>query len=312
MGQAVTVALLGANDEQARSFGKKGTQSDVTLYNAVRDGHAATVVVPSQFPEKLPPLLVAIAMADRALLLVNALDRPLAETLATLDLFGPPVTIALGPSIGEEEFRRIVKGTRLEGEATRPLDLPQLRSELDGWSAPFRPGPVRVRLDHAFPVKGVGTVALGLVTQGRLAAHDRLQLYPTERMVEVRSIQVHDANVESADCGERVGVALKDVELDAVARGQVLAAPGSLRASADVSGASPRRSRYYKGSSTTGSSVQLLVGIQLVPAKVTEWSPNSLRLAPDRPVAFAPGDPLVVADLSAAQGPRVVASAVAT
>jgi selenocysteine-specific translation elongation factor len=310
MGQAVTVALLGADDEQARAFGKKGTQSDVTLYNAVRDGHAATVVVPSQFPEKLASLLYAIAMADRALLLVNALDRPLAETLSTLDLFGPPVTIALGPSIGDEEFRRIVRGTRLEGEPTKPLDLPQLRSDLDGWSATTRTGPVRVRLDHAFPVKGVGTVALGVVTQGRLTAHDRLQLYPTDRMVEVRSIQVHDADVAAADCGERVGVALKDIELDVVARGQVLAAPGSLRAATDLAGSSPRRCRYYKGSVGTGGSVQLLVGIQLVPAKITEWTTDSLRLTADRPVAYAPGDALLVADLSAAQGPRVVASAI--
>ena len=311
MGRSVTVGLLGATDEQARAFGKKGTQSDVTMYNAVRDGHAATIVVPSQFPEKLPSLLYAIAMADRLMLLVNALDRSLAETLATVDLFGPPVTVALGPSVGEEEFRRLVRGTRIEGERTRPLDLPQLRSEVDGWSATALPGPVRVRLDHVFPVKGVGTVALGVVTQGRLSAHDRLQLYPSDRTVEVRSVQVHDADVASAECGERVGVALKDIEVEAVERGQVLAPPGSLRSGAELGGDSLRRCPYYRGKLAAASTVQLLVGLQLVPAKLAELTDSSVRLVSDRPVAYAPGAPMVVADLSATQGPRVAFSAVA-
>ncbi|MCI4344914.1 MAG: hypothetical protein L3J87_04750 [Thermoplasmata archaeon] len=310
MGSSVTIGLLGATDEQARAFGKKGTQSDVTMYNAVRDGHAATIVVPSQFPEKLPSLLYAIAMADRLMLLANALDRTLAEILATVDLFGPPVTIALGPSVGEEEFRRLVRGTRLEGELTRSLDLPQLRSEADGWAATAVPGPVRVRLDHVFPVKGVGTVALGMVTQGRLSAHDKLQLYPSGRAVEVRSIQVHDADVASAECGERVGVALKDIEVEAVERGQVLAPAGSLRASAELGGASLRRSKYYRGKLAPGATVQLLVGLQLVPAKLGELTETSVRLTADRPVAYAPGAPLLVADLSATQGPRVALSAV--
>jgi selenocysteine-specific translation elongation factor len=310
MGRAVTVGLLGATDEQARAFGKKGTQSDVTMYNAVRDGHAATIIVPSQFPEKLPSLLYSIAMADRLVLLVNALDRSLAEIIATVDLFGPPVTIALGASIGEEEFRRLVRGTRLEGELTRPLDLPQLRTEVDGWAATDVPGLTRVRLDHVFPVKGVGTVALGMVTRGRLAAHDRLQLYPSERVVEVRSIQVHDADVASAECGERVGVALKDIEVEAVERGQVMAPAGTLQAAAELGGGSLRRSKYYRGKLAVGATVQLLVGLQLVPAKISELSEASVRITADRPVAYAPGDSLVVADLSATQGPRVALSAV--
>ena len=47
---AVTVALVGGRDV-AKDLGKKGTSSDITLYNAVRDGHALTVVEPTQFPE---------------------------------------------------------------------------------------------------------------------------------------------------------------------------------------------------------------------------------------------------------------------
>ncbi len=54
MADAVTVAVVGAPGV-ATELGKKGSSSDVTLYNSVHDGHAVTIVEPTQFPERLPP-----------------------------------------------------------------------------------------------------------------------------------------------------------------------------------------------------------------------------------------------------------------
>ncbi|HZY70012.1 MAG TPA: EF-Tu/IF-2/RF-3 family GTPase [Thermoplasmata archaeon] len=311
-GSAVTIALLGASDELARSLGKRGTQSDLTLYNAVRDGHAATLVAPGQFPEKLAPLLYALAMSDRALLVVGALDRPIAEMISTLDVFGPPVTVVRGAAVGVDELRRATKGSRLEGAAELPLEVPQLKEWVDTGSATERPGPVRVRLDHAFPVKGVGAVALGLVAQGRLEAHAKLRLYPTDRLVEVRSIQVHDVEVDHADGGDRVGVALRGVDAEELARGQVLAAPESLRVGNELVGNDVRRNRYYRGELHAGEPVNLLLGLQWVAARVGTPAEGQVRLTTDRSVAFDPGDRFVVADLDVVNGPRTVLSAAAT
>jgi selenocysteine-specific translation elongation factor len=304
MAASVTVALLGGSAELAASLGKKGTQSDITLYNAVRDGHATTFVLPSQFPEKLPPLLYAIAMADRAILVVTALDRALAETIATLDLIGPAVTVALGESVGEEELRKLVRGTRLESAVAVSLDARQLRGETDDWAAEAREGPVRVRIDHSFPVKGVGTVVLGLVRQGRLTRHDRLRLYPLDREIEIRSIQVHDVDVEKADCGERVGLALKDVANDDVSRGQTLAPPGTLSVGTAIELTELHRNRYFTGRLEKGNSANLLVGLQFVPVKLEAASPSSISLRSDRPIAADAGEIGLVADLSVAKGPR--------
>ncbi len=305
LGGAVTVAVLGAR-EIAPELGKKGTTSDLTLYNAVRDGHAATLIEPTQFPEKIAPLLYAIAMADRAVLVVQELNRDLAETVAALDLFEIPVELVLGSSVGEAEIRRAFKGTRIERASARALDVPRLRADLDGWVAEPRPGPPLVPLDHAFPVKGVGAVALGVVRRGTLTAHDRMRLFPTEKVVEVRSIQVHDLDVRSASTGERVGVALKGVEADELTRGQVLAPEGSLAVASALTAEVDRPCPYYRGKPTPGVAWHLLAGLQFVPVTVGAATGNRVALTPDRSVAFAPGDAVVLADLSARPGPRLV------
>lgn len=304
----LTLALVGAKDV-AKDLGKKGTTSDLTLFNAVHDDRAVTIVEPTQFPERFPPLLYALAMADRAVFAIPALNREVAETAATLEMFNLPVDVRLGAAVGVDELRRAFKGSPLETAPTEPLDLVQLRRELDGWTAPAVEGPVRVPIDHAFPVKGVGAVALGVVRRGTLKAHERLRLYPTERTVEVRSIQVHDVDVPEATSGQRVGVALKGVEADEIARGHALAPEGSLSTSTELRGDGFRRSRYYRGVLDQGAQLQLLVGLQLVPARLAESGPTTVRVVSDRPVAFTPGERMVLSDLSPPSGPRIVGGA---
>lgn len=308
MTSGVTVAVVGAPDV-AKELGKKGTASDLTLYNAVREGHAVTLVEPTQFPEKFSALLGALAMADRALLVVTELTRPIAETIATLEVLEVPTTVVLGPSVGEAEVARALRGGRLEGAERVSLDLPHLRDRLDGWAAPVVDGPVLVPLDHAFPVKGVGAVALGVVRRGTLRAHDKLRLWPTPKPVEVRSIQVHDVDRKDAECGERVGVALRNVEADEISRGQILAPEGSLSEGATLLAGPLLRSRYYRGDAGAGAQVHASVGLTVAPATIDEMGPDGLRLTMDRPAAWGPGASVVIADLSVPAGPRILGRA---
>jgi selenocysteine-specific translation elongation factor len=301
---AVTVAVVGAR-EIAAALGKKGTQSDLTLYNAVRDGHQATLVEPSQYPEKFPPLLTALAMADRTVFVVQSLTKEIAEIAATLDVVGVPCEVRLGESVGEPELRRAFKGSTLETVPMATLNLGKLREEIDGWSAPARDGPVQVTIDHAFPVKGVGAVALGFVKQGVVHAHESLRLYPTEKTVEVRSIQVHDVDQREAGAGSRVGLAVKGVEADELSRGQVLAGPNTLTVGNRLEVLDWKKSRYYRGAAATGQTVQVQVGLQIVPGKWAALDGASGTLEVDRPIASEPGTSVIVADLSAAAGPRI-------
>ena len=304
MSTACTLAVVGTRG-LASELAKKGTSSDITLYNQVHDDHALTVVEPSGFPEKFPPLLYALAMADEVYVVFGELNRELAETIATVDLFAKPSRILLGSGIGESDARRILHGLELANAPVGPLDVLTLRAEVDQLRAPAREGPVRVPLDHAFPVKGVGAVALGVVRQGTLKSHDQLELAPTGRTVEVRSIQVHDVDVKEAGSGQRVGVALRGVDSGEVERGQVLAPAGSLTTGTQLSLTAVRRSPYYKGDLANGGQANILVGLQFVPAKVESVRDDRVDITTDRPVAYAHGDFAFVTDLSVPAGPRI-------
>jgi selenocysteine-specific translation elongation factor len=307
MTTGVTVAVVGSG-AIAKELGKKGTSSDLTLFNTVRDDHAVTLVEPTQFPEKFPPLATSLAMADRCLLVVTELTRPVAETIATLESVELPTTVVVGPAVGETELARALKGGRLESADRTPLDLPHLRELVDGWAAPVVDGPVSVPIDHAFPVKGVGAVALGVVRRGVLKAHDKLRLWPTSKVVELRSIQVHDVDRKDAGCGERVGVALRGVEADELERGQVLAPEGSLREGTRLVGGPLARCRYYRGDATTGGRVHLGVGLEMVPGTLEESTPAGVVVTTDVPVVQEVGQRVVVMDLSVPAGPRIVGS----
>ena len=307
MAGSITVAVLGRRG-LAAELGKRGTQSDLTLFHAVRDGHAATIVEPTQYPERFAPLLFALSMADRAILAVGELSREVAEVVATVDLFDTPIDLWCGPGVGEAELRRAFQGTRVGALPVQPLDANRMREEIGAWSASdATTGPANVPIDHAFPVKGVGAVALGIVRGAPVQAHERLRLYPGEKTVEVRSIQVHDVDVRSASPGERVGLALRGVDAEELARGQVLAPDGSLSVGQAFRARIERRCPYYRGRFEPGAPLQLLVGLQLVPARLGRIEGEALTLEADRPVAFEPGASARLIDPSAASGPRIAA-----
>jgi len=310
MSASVTVAVVGAPDI-AKELGKKGTASDLTLFNTVHDELAVTLVEPTQFPEKFPPLLTALAMADRCLLVLTELSRAVAETIATVELTEVPTVAVLGPAVGEAEVVRAFKGGRLASAPRVSLDLPKLRELVESWTALPSEGSVRVPIDHSFPVKGVGAVALGVVRRGTLRAHDRLRLYPTAKLVEVRSLQVHDVERKEANTGERVGVALRGVEADELSRGQTLAPDGSLSAGTSIALGPLERCRYYRGDAGPGAQLHLSLGLQVVPAVLDALEPGRTRVTTDRPVVFAPNDPAYLIDLSVPVGPRLLGRAVA-
>ena len=305
MTTGVTVAVVGGPNV-AKELGKRGTESDITLFNSVTEGHATTLVEPTQFPEKFAPLVTALAMADQCLLVVSELSRPVAETIATVEMATVPTTVVLGPAVGESELARALKGGRLENAPRVPFDLPKLRELVESWKAPAVEGPVRVPIDHSFPVKGVGTVALGVVRAGTLHAHDRLRLWPTPKVLDIRSIQVHDIDRKEAECGERVGVALKGVDADELSRGQVLAPEGTLSEGVELRGARFERCRYYRGDAAAGAAIHLSHGLQVVPAEIGELGPSGVRVTADRPMVRMTSSPAYLIDLSVPMGPRLI------
>ena len=95
-------------------------------------------------------------------------------------------------------------------------------------AAPQRPhdAPPRLPVDRVFSVRGVGTVVTGTLASGTLRSDQELVLLPASRRVKVRGLQVHGRATEAAGAGRRVAVNLHGADVDALGRGDTLAAPG--------------------------------------------------------------------------------------
>lgn len=89
-------------------------------------------------------------------------------------------------------------------------------------------GRPRLPVDRAFSIAGFGTVVTGTLSDGDLAVGQEVEITPAGLRARVRGLQTHKHKLERAAPGSRVAVNLSGVSKEQVARGNVVALPGSL------------------------------------------------------------------------------------
>src|SRR6266540_3341218 len=87
--------------------------------------------------------------------------------------------------------------------------------------------PTRLYVDRVFTLRGIGTVVTGTLWSGTLAEGDELRAEPVGLDVRVRSVQVHDEPVTTAEAGQRVAVSVPGVDRRDLRRGDALVAAGT-------------------------------------------------------------------------------------
>lgn len=87
----------------------------------------------------------------------------------------------------------------------------------------------RLPIDRCFTIDGHGTVVTGTLLDGNLCAGDTVQLFPSDNVARIRSIEVHGENMDKAFAGQRTAINLSGVKKQDVKRGLVAAIPGSLQ-----------------------------------------------------------------------------------
>ncbi len=97
-----------------------------------------------------------------------------------------------------------------------------------------RTGPPRLNIDRSFSVRGFGCVVTGTLTGGSFSVGDTVEIQPSGRRCRIRGLQSHGVSVESCPPGLRCAVNLQGVELDEVARGQIISTPGLLEPTVSV------------------------------------------------------------------------------
>ncbi|MCP4763644.1 MAG: hypothetical protein GY870_17875, partial [archaeon] len=126
-----------------------------------------------------------------------------------------------------------------------------------------------VDIDHCFPVKGIGTVILGLVKSGQVEAGKMLNLVGLNKKVIIRSIQKQDRDFKTAEGGDRVGLAIKGIKADEIERGFILAAPNLFKTGNKFQ-IKVNRTQFYKGELNPDSNRQFtaFIGLSTSPLKV--------------------------------------------
>ena len=152
-------------------FGKKGTTTDLTLYDKKESDVIRTWVVPNGFPEKIQPLVQAINIAEYVIFYVASLDKYVGEQIIALDMLGKKHgIISHSYEVDENRLNSMIKGTVLNNY--QKVDSPNIKQELTKFSPISNNGDVQIVIDHCFDVKGVGTVVLGKVLQGTVNQYD--------------------------------------------------------------------------------------------------------------------------------------------
>ncbi len=261
-------------------LGRKGTQTDLTLYDKKESGVIRTWVAPNGFPEKIQPLFQAINLTEFAVLNVAALDRFTGEQIVALDMLGRKTgVLSHSYEVDEGTLDTMIRGTVVENYAA--AEPGRIREEVAKIEPVSAGGKTRIVVDHCFDVRGVGTVALGKVAAGTVAQYDNLKLLPSGADVMVKSIQMHDEPVDAASSPARVGLSLKGVRPDEVGRGDVLCEDDSIRV-ADQIELDFAKTPYYAGDVSVGQMCLVSTGLKIMAGKITSASP--LRIKLDRPV----------------------------
>ena len=90
----------------------------------------------------------------------------------------------------------------------------------------------RMPVDRVFSVAGAGTIVTGTALSGKIGGAAGVYcIYPEEREVKIRNIQVHGEDVNSAFAGERIALNLQGMEKAACKKGDIIAEKGSLQPS---------------------------------------------------------------------------------
>ncbi|EQD58095.1 elongation factor Tu domain 2 protein, partial [mine drainage metagenome] len=168
-----------------------------------------TALAPTSVEDKFYAVTEILTVSDTIILSTDSLDRLFGELLIASKLLDKKVLFT-----DDNADSELIKNAKLSNYEIcgkeRLLDgILKENAKGDG------SGECRIDLDKAFNVKGIGTVALGIVMNGTVNVHDELW-HSSGKKALVRSLQSQDVDVKSAGPGTRIGIGLKNMDSDEI------------------------------------------------------------------------------------------------
>ena len=277
-------------------LGKKGTASDILMFNRKTDDCVFTFMSPIE--DKLTTKTMIISTSDAAIISCEQITPEVGETILLLDSVGIKNGIIIVPEYSDTtQLEKLIKDTSLQNFIITNKDMPkimQILSEIN----PERDtsAPVSIIVDHSFSVKGVGEVILGVVKQGKIHKHDKMLLIPINKEVVVRSIQMQDKDFDEATAGCRVGLAIKGASAEEMKRGSVFTVEEGAKTDTKFTLKFTKNSFYPE---LKKGVFHLTVGMQSIPVNITEIAENKISIEAEKPVCYTKDDNFILLDLNA-------------
>jgi selenocysteine-specific elongation factor len=245
-------ALTGADTDRLKEEKERGISIELgfTSFKLSNQNQVGIIDVPGH--EKfIKNMLAGAAGVDLAILVVAADEGMMPQSkehLAILDLLGVKHgVVALTKTdkvdtewqeLVQEDTREKLAGSFLEKAEIIPISgvekkgIEALKAELNKIigkiSAKKTENNSYFPIDRVFTLKGFGTIVTGTLFKGVIEVEDELELYPQSKKIRVRSLQVHNDQVQKVYPGQRVGINLSGIDKDELQRGDVLAKVNSL------------------------------------------------------------------------------------
>jgi selenocysteine-specific elongation factor len=246
-------ALTGIDTDTTEEEKERGLSINLGFaYFDLPGGKKAGVVDVPGHEKFIKNMMAGLAGLNLVLLVIDGNEGIMPQTkehINILQLLGVKEYIIVLTKIDtvEEEFLELVveeikeefAGSHLELAPIVKVDsisgkgLTELKSKIDNLSysvgeknTSLAP---RMNIDRGFSIKGFGTVVTGTLIEGVINLGDEIMIYPEEVVTKVRNIQVYGNQVDRAKAGQRTALNLAGVKPSMVQRGNVLAAPGTMK-----------------------------------------------------------------------------------
>ena len=245
---ALVKALTGVDTDRLKEEKDRGITVDLGFAELVTSGNTHFGVVDVPGHEGFIRNMVAGATGMDLVLMVVAADEGVMpqtrEHLAIIRLLGVPrllVAITKKDLVEEEWLPLVVEDVRETLAGTPYADAPVLpvssvsgeglqlllqALESLGAEAREKDGAdlARLPIDRVFTLRGAGTIVTGTLWTGALATGDKVNILPGGLEARVRSVQLHNQEVQEARAGTRVALGLTGsaIHHESLTRGQTL------------------------------------------------------------------------------------------
>jgi selenocysteine-specific elongation factor len=287
LSEIVSTAGLDAHPQSKQ----RGITIDMGFTSLILDKFLITLVDVPGHADLIKTVVASVDIIDCAIVVVDAVHGPQIQTgehLVILESFGiKHIIVALNKIdlISEDQLNKIMQKVQkffsntffgsevsiFPVSAKNRVCFNELKEGLLNLLKSIeinrdRSNDLIIPIDHYFPIKGIGTVITGTILQGSIKINQNIHIIPINQSGRIKSLQIFRQDVEMAEAGDRVGIAIKGIEYKSIFRGCYVVSNKTSFNLCNIFKSKIRINNYFKIGLKFGMQIHATIGMTTVPA----------------------------------------------